>query len=271
MKLSVVIPTTHRIAPVLELARHIATTCPVPVTITVVDNGPHATDDGWGGLEGEVVVRPYYLGSEQAFILGLRCAPSSTRYLLLDHDAGLYDNTLSKLLDAAGDDEAVYSGNQNGDGSSWDRSNGRAPAAWDLTQETVIVDFAPWSGLLLNARGREIVISQDSGFFFFWDDYLACWALKRAGIQIWGVPAAVIENVSDPKEKRSPWRAYYCARNHILFHRRTGCGSRVELVLVRGKEIYTALPYDNRIAQILAIVRGSVDGIRNFSGTKMTP
>ena len=50
MKLSVVIPTTHRIEPVLELAQHIATTCPVPVAITVVDNGPYATDDGWGGL-----------------------------------------------------------------------------------------------------------------------------------------------------------------------------------------------------------------------------
>ena len=108
------------------------------------------------------------------------------------------------------------------------------------------------------------MISQDSGFFFFWDDYLACWELKRAGIQIWGVPAAVIENVSDPDEKRSPWRAYYCARNHILFHRHTGCGTLAELVLVRGKEIYTALPYDNRIGQIEAIIRGLIDGIRNF-------
>jgi len=70
-----------------------------------------------------------------------------------------------------------------GDGRAWNRGNGwttdvRGPRTWKL-------DFAPWSGLLLNPRAADIVKSQDSGYFFGWDDYLACWRLTHTGIQIW--------------------------------------------------------------------------------------
>ena len=126
--LSVVIPTTHRVDHVVQLARRVEATSPVTATVTVVDNGPNATETGWESLGSKVIVRDSYLGSEQAFLLGLRCAPRASWYLLLDHDARLYDNTLSVLLSAATDSDAVYSANQNGDGSSWDRRNGRAPA-----------------------------------------------------------------------------------------------------------------------------------------------
>ena len=269
--LSVVIPTTHRIDDVMELARQIDATSPIPTTVTVVDNGPHATETGWDSLGRKVIVRDSYLGSEQAFLLGLRCAPKATWYLLLDHDARLYDGTLSILLSAATGPDAVYSGNQNGDGSSWDRRNGRAPAQRDLTPKAIRVEFAPWSGLLLSPGAVEVISSHNSGFFFFWDDYFACWLLRRAGYHIWGVPGAVVENEDLPNEKLTPWRAYYKARNHILFHNQTGYGGLFELVLVEGKDLCMAFLGDCRVGRVRAITQGIVDGIRGRRGPQMLP
>jgi GT2 family glycosyltransferase len=269
--LSVVIPTTHRVDQVMQLVQQIAATSPVPTEITVVDNTPRATRTGWEQFEGQLIVRDKYLGSEQAFVLGLKYAPKASRYLLLDHDARLYDNSLSSLLGAATDDNAVYSGNQNGDGSSWDRQNGRAPAPRDLSSTTVLVEFAPWSGLLLNPVATEIIVSQDSGLFFFYDDYLACWHLKRSGLRIWGVPAAVIENESIPGEQRSPWRAYYTARNHILFHRLTGCGTLTELIFFRSRDLSIGMLRARRIERTKASVLGILDGMRDRRGPQMLP
>lgn len=255
----------------MRLLREIEESCALRWTVTIIDNGPNATDADWGeALAERVIVRPEYLGSEQAFVLGLRCAPEATWYLLLDHDAHLQTDTLPTLLSAAKDTEAAYSCNQNGDGSSWDRHNGRAPAARSVTTSVISVDFAPWSGLLLSPRAMRVIHSHDSGLFFYWDDYLACWLIARAGVKIWGVPAAVVENENIPYDRLSPWRAYYKARNNILFYRDTGHGSLVELVLVQGKDLFMALIHcrPNRFG---AVFIGIIDGMRNRRGPQMTP
>jgi len=269
--LSVVIPTTHRVAAVLDLVRQIRATTPVPTSITVVDNGPSATQGGWETLDGKLIVREVFLGSEQAFALGLSCAPTAKWYLLLDHDARLSEDSLSTLLGSASDGNAVYSANQDGEGISWDRRNGRTPGPRDLSPALIPVEFAPWSGLLLNPTAAGIVSSLNSGFFFYWDDYLACWALRRAGLRIWGVPAAVVGNERLPNDWLSPWRAYYNARNHILFHRQTGSGGRVELILVRGKDLVMASFGKRRLERVRAIARGICDGLADRRGPLMVP
>jgi GT2 family glycosyltransferase len=255
----------------MQLLREIEGSCSLRWTVTIIDNGPNATDADWGEeLAGRVIVRPDYLGSEQAFLLGLRCAPEANWYLLLDHDAHLQNDTLPALLSVAKDPGAAYSCNQNGDGSSWDRHNGRAPAARNMTTSVISVEFAPWSGLLLGPRAVQVLRSHDSGLFFYWDDYLACWLISRAGVKIWGVPAAVVENENIAYDRLSPWRAYYKARNNILFYRDTGHGSLIELALVQGKDLFTALIHCH-LKRFRAVCMGIIDGVRNRRGPQMTP
>ena len=271
MTLSIVIPTTHRVYPVKRLLGEIEASCPLQWTVTIVDNGPNANLVDWGEeLAERVIVRNSYLGSEQAFLLGLRSAPEATWYLFLDHDAQLQGDTLPILFSAAEDTDATYSCNQNGDGSSWDRQNGRAPAARNVMTRVISIKFAPWSGLLLGSRGAQVIRSHDSGLFFYWDDYLVCWLIARAGIKIWGVPAAVVENENIAYDQLSPWRAYYKARNNILFYRDTGHGSIVELTLVQGKDLFTALIH-LRLNRFRAVCMGIFDGVRNQRGPRMTP
>jgi GT2 family glycosyltransferase len=269
LSVAVVVPTTHRVENVLGLAQQVRATSPLLATITVVDNGPWADKTGWNELDGSVVVHQSYLGAEQAFVLGLKSAPSADWYLLLDHDADLHEMCLATLLAAATDSDAVYSANQGGDGRAWNRGNGLASEPMDLTTETVAVDFAPWSGLLLNPRAADIVKSQDSGYFFGWDDYLACWRLTHTGIQIWGVPGAVIGN-DRLDDWLAPWRAYYRARNHVLFHRETGFGDMATLLRVRGKDLYGAFA-DRRLDRASAMTRGFMDGLMNRRGARMVP
>jgi GT2 family glycosyltransferase len=269
LSVAVVVPTTHRVENVLKLAQQVRATSPLVTTITVVDNGPSADRSGWNELDGNVVVRRSYLGAEQAFVLGLKSAPSADWYLLLDHDADLHEICLATLFAAATDTDAVYSANQGGDGRAWNRGNGMAPEPMDLTTETVAVKFAPWSGLLLNPRAADIVKSQDSGYFFGWDDYLACWRLTHAGMQIWGVPEAVVGN-DRLDDWRAPWRAYYRSRNHVLFYRETGFGDMATLLKVRGKDLHGAF-LDHRLDRTSAMVRGLMDGLLNRRGARMIP
>jgi GT2 family glycosyltransferase len=269
LSVAVVVPTTHRIVNVLKLAQQVRATSPLPVTITVVDNGPWADKTGWNEFDGDVVVDQTYLGAEQAFVLGLKSAPSADWYLLLDHDADLHEMCLATLLATATDRDAVYSANQGGDGRAWNRWNGLASEPIDLTTETAAVKLAPWSGLLLNPRAADIVKSQDSGYFFGWDDYLACWRLTQTGIQIWGVPGAVVGN-DRLDDWLTPWRAYYRARNHVLFHRETGFGDTASLLRVRGKDLYEAFS-DRRLDRASAMARGLRDGLMNRRGARMVP
>jgi len=140
-----------------------------------------------------------------------------------------------------------------------------------VAPQTISVEFAPWSGLLLSPSAAEVIIRHNSGFFFFWDDYLACWLIRCAGYKIWGVPAAVVENEHLTGEQGSSWRAYYKARNHILFHNETGYGGIVELVLVEGKDLCTAILGAGRVDRTKAIALGIVDGIRDRRGPQRLP
>lgn len=117
--LAVVIPTTHRVEHVVQLVHQVRTTSPILTTFTIVDNCPNASEAGWEALDGYVVIRERYLGSEQGFVLGLRSAPSADWYLLLDHDAEVDETFLPTLFAAVGDDNSVYSANQRGDSWSW--------------------------------------------------------------------------------------------------------------------------------------------------------
>jgi len=222
-----------------------------------------------------VVIRERYLGSEQGFVLGLRSAPSADWYLLLDHDAEVDETSLPTLFAAVGDDNSVYSANQGGDSHSWSMRQWVPRPATLLgggtTTSTVPIDLAPWSGLLLPQNAAELVKLQDSGYFFGWDDYLACWRLRCAGFQIEAVPAAVIGNKrANGDDWLAPWRAYYLTRNRFLFLLETRWISWPPALLFEGRGFCRAVAA-YRLKRAAAIARGMFDGLMNRRGMRMTP
>jgi len=266
--LAVVIPTTHHVQEVLSLIEDIRSTSPVATHVTVVDNGPMASAAQWG--HEDVIVCREFLGSEQGFVSGLGQAPPANRYLLLDHDAVLDGYTLPVMMDLPRTPWKVYSANHGGQGQMWDRVDAWPPRDSEVESPLRPIVLAPWSGLLLPEGARAMVISQSSGYFFGWDDYLASWRLRAAGFTLQGVIAAQLGNRGRGNEWLSPWRTYYQARNHILFYRDTGLGSVARLVELRMKLLVASLIKLNG-ERGLGISLGLADGIANVRGMTLLP
>jgi GT2 family glycosyltransferase len=141
----------------------------------------------------------------------------------------------------------------------------------DPTAPAVPIDLAPWSGLLLPQNAAEVVKLQDSGYFFGWDDYLACFRLRCAGFQIEAVPAAVIGNErASGDDWLAPWRAYYLTRNRVLFLLETRWVSWPAVLLVEGRNFRRAVAAC-RLKRAAAIARGMFDGLMNRRGPRMMP
>ena len=164
LSLTVVIPTTHAVDSVRRLITSLRALLDENLEIVLVDNGPTASDV-WDDVDVMVVDRQY-LGSEGSFTRGLVAARSTERYLLLDHDAELSEDSLEILLGAAKCyPDSVLSANQNGDGRSWRVSDGDDLESFG--KKTIPVLGAPWSGLLLTARARQVILEQNSGISFY--------------------------------------------------------------------------------------------------------
>jgi GT2 family glycosyltransferase len=266
-ELAVIIPTTHWVERVTALVHRIRDTSPVTTTVVIVDNGPKAERDPWAGVADRLIVDKRWLGTEQAFATGLRSEPTASRFLLLDHDARLEPTTIERLLEAGGDDEnACCSGNHNGSGECWSYLPG-VPVPGFGEQDVTSVDFAPWSGLLLSAEGAKVVINHDSGYFFGWDDYLASWRIRSAGLQLLGVRTAVVWN--DGTTMRAPWRLYYGTRNQLLLHRQTRAGSLSKITLLRLKQLLDLAI--RRDPSALAVLRGIGDAVIGRRGMRVAP
>src|SRR5208283_1196850 len=121
------------------------------------------------------------------------------------------------------------------------------------------IQLAPWSGLLVNEQALPIVASQETGYFFGRDDSLLCCHLREQGFRIIGVPQARLYNKRRGEEYLAPWRAYYGARNHVLFCRDTGSGLLSKRAwragLLWAKFFYGAL-VTGRPDRAVAIARG---------------
>lgn len=210
------------------------------------------------------------MGSEQAFLMGLGATGDSERYLLLDHDAEIDQRSLATLLDTAAlYPHAVLSANQCGTQAGW----------WPLELETrqsgsdlVALRAAQWSGLLLTPPARIVLLEQDSGYFFGWDDYLAVHRLRERGILVLGVPDATVENRRAWDAHLVPWRTYYQTRNELLFLRDT-LASRTEVCRATGRRLRVLLgaARSGQVKPALTMGRGLVDGLVGRRGRSMTP
>jgi GT2 family glycosyltransferase len=238
----------------------------------VVDNGARASNEGWDlAPPHQLHVDSAYLGSEGAFRVGaeLISADPPSWTLLLDHDAGLKDATVALLLAAATKPRTVYSANQGGHGGGWNRWHG-IPESTRPDE----LELAPWSGLLLPPDALPVLVDQHSGYFFGRDDYLFSWRLHSAGFQLVGVPAAVVRNDRREGDYLAPWRAYYAARNHLLFvhdvDRGQASRDRLTALQVWSKMFAGALTH-RQWGRANAIAKGVVDGVRGRRGMTIPP
>ena len=269
--LAVVIPTTHAVDDVRELVHAIRQAASLSVTmrIVIVDNGPSSTREGWQGCNiDSLVTDKRYLGSEGGFVRGLIEAGSADRYLLLDHDAMLSAQTINEIIVAARKHpKSVVSANQGGNGHGWLVGGSFSDGT---SNEVMPVRGAPWSGMLLTPEARSIVISCQSGYFFLWDDYYATWRIRQAGIDVIGLPNVVVHNCRSLDAQYLPWRAYYRARNELLYYRDTGSRGRFRAASMRLRYAMGALRR-RRFRVGIAVARGICDGIRNHRGMTIEP
>ena len=233
VKVAVVIPTIEPVAALSGLVECLRSQVSpgLDLSFVVVQNGPVAHDPRAGEIALPVerlIRRSEYLGSEGGFLTGLEVAEPCDRYLLLDEDATLDPESFDRLLAACRTfPDAVISGNQNGQGWWIGQS------ASGIDTEPVPITRAPWSGLVLTPAARSIALSSPSRYFFLWDDYALCWRLERAGIQLIGIPSAVIGNRMKTSESVTPWRAYYRCRNELLYRRDVAAGGFVRTLIMR--------------------------------------
>ncbi|MDA8269058.1 MAG: hypothetical protein M0013_11955 [Actinomycetota bacterium] len=270
MKVTVVIPTIERVADLSALIGFLRSQASpgVDLSFVVVQNGPVAREPHVDEIHPPIerlIRRSEYLGSEGGFLTGLQVAQQCERYLLLDEDATLDPESFDRLLAACSAfPDAVISGSHNGHGWWIGQS------ALGIGSEPVPITRAPWSGLVLTPAARSIALSSPSQYFFLWDDYSLCWKLEHAGIQLIGVPRAVIGNRIKSSESVTPWRAYYRCRNELLYRRDTGSGGMVRALLMRARFAAGAVRRGN-LAVGAAVYRGMVDGLMDRRGMRMLP
>ena len=270
MKVAVVIPTIERVADLSGLVGFLrAQTSPcLELSLVVVQNGPVAQDPHAGEIDPPIdrlVRRAEYLGSEGGFFAGLDVAEPSDRYLLLDEDATLDQESFDALIAACrAFPDAVISGSQNGQRWWVD------PCASGIGTEPVPITRAPWSGMVLTPAARSVALSSPSRYFFLWDDYALCWHLERAGIPLVGVPCAVVGNRVKTSEPATPWRAYYRCRNELLYRRDVAAGDLARTLLMRARFAAGAVRR-GRFAVGVAVCRGMVDGLLDRRGMRMLP
>jgi GT2 family glycosyltransferase len=260
----------HAVVRVEKLIHYIRTNCSWPSRFVVVDNGPDATDNMWSDGIDTLLIENRYLGSEQAFMEGLRAAGDAERYLLLDHDASISDESLATLLDYGAQKPAsVICASHGYNHAGW--RIGEVRPGSDGPGGLVPLQASQWSGYLLNRQARDMLLSRrPSGFFFYWDDWLATWFLRSQGVEVLGTAAAVVWNHRTDLD--SPWKMYYEVRNGLLYARDTGqpFGARWEAYVRSGRR---ALGQARRRNWKLfaAASRGFRDGLVGRRGMVLTP
>ena len=179
---------------------------------------------GWAEAIGgghEIVAIPRFLGSGLAFHEGLRVAASRgfEKVLFLDHDARMSKDAVEALLAAWGaNGAALYSARQGAQYAGWrtiDGDSGRVHRVAHASERLVLLDLAPWSGLMVPAD-LCLTVRPDATYFFGADDFRFCLDARASGWRTFGVVTARMWN-----EASGPWpswKAYYSARNSILFY-----------------------------------------------------
>lgn len=193
----------------------------VPQSYIVIDNGPRANITDWPPLPRTTVsISVDWLGSGKAFYHGMAaaCQQGFTLGLVLDHDARVKPHTVAEALSVSETwPSSIVSCNTNGTGAGWSVRGGRLvfrSVSPSRNTSVTLIDYAPWSGMLLPLV-PVLELAPTDDWFFGWDDYRLCHVWQKAGNLTVGAARAPVSN---PHRKAIPtWRHYYDARNGLLF------------------------------------------------------
>jgi GT2 family glycosyltransferase len=260
-----------------------------PDRVVVVVNGSGGLDDA--ALESSIrLVRlPHNLGPAGGFGAGMEAAfadPSIQWAYLCEDDVGLFSLPSPRLADVM--DRAEGRGRQTGRpvGAvvAYGRQFvGRGSHTLNLVPpvgspyELVPVDVAGWGATLLARAVFEAGIVPGMDWFFGLEDFDFFCRVRQGGFDVL-VDAVSARAVADqqtsagraeaheqdrPTDEREPWRAYYHARNSILFARRHGRPSwHLWHAAYSVRHLQKATGKDER----KAIFHGLWDGVRGRFG-----
>jgi len=204
----------------------------------VVDNGPIASLVGWPE-EAEIIVDNQPIGSA-AFLKGLITLKNDPWdwVLFLDDDAAFRTDFFDELVSELGrwthcqtvntQQPIAFSCSTNKIGDGWAKLNRftflgvRRRLAKASTRSPIIpIHLAPWNGLIFNRLGIDLVPTSKlidmMVYFFSWDDYALCAEFQRRGGTLYGLRHPVIGNPRKNLSTAGPWRAFYNARNSLIF------------------------------------------------------
>ena len=272
---SVVIPTYNLVNNLLEAIDSIRKQDYSPIEIIVVDNG--STDGTSKKIresysEVKLITHKKNLGVTGGRNSGLKEA--NGKYILFfDHDMIADKEMISELVRVAESDREV--GIVTGKIYCWDNKKKIWSAGTDVNLITGQVFFrtgedkgqydcieeiqvAP-AVILVKKEVIKKIGGFDDVFFANWEDTDFCFRARKAGFKIFYTPKAIAYHkiTLDPVESmnRLLSRAYYIARNRIIFMRRHSKYFRLFLLFL---PIYIAY------YTYLSLCFGRIDGIENF-------
>ncbi len=221
--------------------------------IVVVDN---ASDDGSvEGIKGrfpdiELVLNPENLGGTGGFNTGIRYAleKGGFKYVwLLDNDARIQNDTLSRLVRVMEEDESIgIAGSRIVDTETRDITvEAGAFIRWDAVDvsplfrnrgdlevraETEDVDYVAICSALIRIEALNEVGLMDERFFFFWDDMDWGLRFKKKGFRVVAVLSSVVYHPPFTEKRNLYIDLYYGSRNALLtYTKHTGLLKRIPI------------------------------------------
>jgi GT2 family glycosyltransferase len=267
--------------PTARCLRSLLADAPKGLSVLVVDN---SSGENWAALDPgqriEVLCPPHNEGYAGGNNLGLRTALArgATYALLLNNDARIESGALRALVDCAEQDPRIAIVGSRlatpGEPSRDEGSYGRITygpflvvieggAAHDAARD---VEWVSGCGVLVRLAALAEIGLLDEEFFLYCEDVDWCLRARRRGYRVVYEPRAVVlhQPPSSPAAQRR--RAYFLARNGLLFARKHGTAlerlklSAAALLLPAASLLRCALAGDP-LEPSAWVARGVVDGL----------
>jgi GT2 family glycosyltransferase len=205
---------------------------------------------------------------------------------LLNNDTELEADSLSRLLEAAGQDEGagilgatVYTPHAGGYSRSgtgifdFRRAKTLERGNIDETARTIACEWISGCNMLFRSTAFKELGGFDENYFLYFEDADLCWRMNQAGWKCLLVPAAKIRHTGTASTpgKLSIWRSYYYTRNRLLFFlkARRGAASIPVLLAVSAHILRHLLVLPFRGESGRRQLRAELLGIRDYFSNRL--
>lgn len=208
--------------------------------------------------------------------------PGCQAVLLMDQDSVLPDGLVATLVVALGDASVGIVAPTPVDVDDGRRYQRGLDSSAALRERDAVIT----SGMIIRTSALQAVGSFREEFFVDWVDNDFCLRLRKEGLRILQHTNVCLPHAIGEKHTRSyrgksvriirypPWRHYWITRNGIVLVREHAWGRpywALQALLYLGRQAVTALAADDRLASILAITRGFIDGVRGSADLRYLP